>query len=200
MSSSSPKPPPAPKQDFKTGDYVVYPTHGVGTVQGIRTVEAAGYSLQVIEVTFEENRMKLSVPVNKASSSGLRKLCTTESFQPAMDTLKGRARIKRTMWSRRAQEYEAKINSGDPVQIAEVVRDLFRNAGQPDQSFSERQIYELALDRLAAEAAAIDRCDKATAIEKLMVVLRSGAAGSREAAPKETSAPAAAAEAQLPPE
>ena len=96
----------------------------------------------------------------------------------------------------RAQEYEAKINSGDPVQIAEVVRDLFRNAGQPDQSFSERQIYELALDRLAAEAAAIDRCDKATAIEKLMVVLRSGAAGSREAAPKETSPPAAAAEAQ----
>jgi CarD family transcriptional regulator len=193
--SSSPKPPAAPKQEFKTGDYVVYPTHGVGTVQGIRTVEAAGYSLQVIEVTFEENRMKLSVPVNKASSSGLRKLCTTESFQPAMDTLKGRARIKRTMWSRRAQEYEAKINSGDPVQIAEVVRDLFRNAGQPDQSFSERQIYELALDRLAAEAAAIDRCDKATAIEKLMVVLRSGAAGSREAAPKETSPPAAAAEA-----
>ena len=108
--SSSLKPPAAPKQEFKTGDYVVYPTHGVGTVQGIRTVEAAGYSLQVIEVTFEENRMKLSVPVNKASSSGLRKLCTTESFQPAMDTLKGRARIKRTMWSRRAQEYEAKIN------------------------------------------------------------------------------------------
>jgi CarD family transcriptional regulator len=188
--SSSPKPPAAPKQEFKAGDYVVYPTHGVGTVQGIRTVEAAGYSLQVIEVTFEENRMKLSVPVNKASSSGLRKLCTTESFQPAMDTLKGRARIKRTMWSRRAQEYEAKINSGDPVQIAEVVRDLFRNAGQPDQSFSERQIYELALDRLAAEAAAIDRCDKATAIEKLMVVLRSGAAGARDSAAKEAAAPA----------
>jgi CarD family transcriptional regulator len=113
-----------------------------------------------------------------------------------METLKGRARIKRTMWSRRAQEYEAKINSGDPVQIAEVVRDLFRNAGQPDQSFSERQIYELALDRLAAEAAAIDRCDKTTAIEKLMVVLRSGAAGSRESASKEAAAPAA--EAQLP--
>jgi CarD family transcriptional regulator len=107
-----------------------------------------------------------------------------------MDTLKGRARIKRTMWSRRAQEYEAKINSGDPVQIAEVVRDLFRNAGQPDQSFSERQIYELALDRLAAEAAAIDRCDKATAIEKLMVVLRSGAAGSRDSASREAPAPA----------
>jgi CarD family transcriptional regulator len=93
------------------------------------------------------------------------------------------------MWSRRAQEYEAKINSGDPVQIAEVVRDLFRNAGQPDQSFSERQIYELALDRLAAEAAAIDRCDKPTAIEKLMVVLRSGAAGSRDSSPKEASTP-----------
>ncbi len=185
MPPSTPKPPPAPKEDFKAGDYVVYPTHGVGSVQGIKTVEAAGYSLQVIEVTFEENRMKLSVPVNKASSSGLRKLCTAQSFQPALDTLKGRARIKRTMWSRRAQEYEAKINSGDPIQIAEVVRDLFRNAGQPDQSFSERQIYELALDRLAAEAAAIDRCDKTAAIEKLMVYLRGGAAGSRDAAVKE---------------
>jgi CarD family transcriptional regulator len=134
-------------------------------------VEAAGYSLQVIEVIFEENQTKLSIPLNKASSSGLRKLCTTESFQPAMDTLKGRALIKRTMWSRRAQEYEAKINSGDPVQIAEVVRDLFRNAGQPDQSFSERQIYEWALKRLAAEAAIIYGYDKATATERLITLV-----------------------------
>ncbi|MFO0466505.1 MAG: caspase family protein, partial [bacterium] len=158
--SFDPESHPSEIPTFMIGDYVVYPTHGVGTVQGIRTVEAAGYSLQVIELIFEENRLKLSVPVNKASSSGLRKLCTTESFQPALNTLKGRARIKRTMWSRRAQEYEAKINSGDPVQIAEVVRDLFRNVGRPEQSLSERQIYEAALDRLAAEAAAIDRCDK----------------------------------------
>ena len=126
-----------------------------------RRCPAAGYSLQVIVVTFEENRMTLRVPVDKAASSGLRKLAREEAMKEALDTLKGRARIKRTMWSRRAQEYEAKINSGDPVAIAEVVRDLHRNAGQPDQSFSERQIYEQAMDRLAAELAAIDRTDKA---------------------------------------
>ena len=162
---------PRGKEDFKTGDHVVYPTHGVGQVQGIETIEAAGYSLQVIVVTFEENRMTLRVPVNKAASSGLRKLAAGAAMQQALDTLKGRARIKRTMWSRRAQEYEAKINSGDPIQIAEVVRDLHRNAGQPDQSFSERQIYEQALDRLAAEVAAIDKSDKAAAIEKLLTYL-----------------------------
>ena len=160
--------------DFKAGDMVVYPTHGVGSVQGLETVNAAGYSLSVIVVTFEENRMTLRVPVNKAASSGLRKLASNEGMKEALDTLKGRARIKRTMWSRRAQEYEAKINSGDPVAIAEVVRDLHRNAGQPDQSFSERQIYEQAMDRLAAELAAIDRTDKAGATEKLLQHLKAG--------------------------
>ena len=154
--------------EFKSGDHVVYPTHGVGTVQGIETMSAAGYALQVIVVTFDENRMTLRVPVGKAASSGLRKLASSESMTEALDTLRGRARVKRTMWSRRAQEYEAKINSGDPVQIAEVVRDLHRNSGQPDQSFSERQIYEQALDRLAAELAAIDRSDKPAATEKLL--------------------------------
>jgi len=160
--------------DFKAGDMVVYPTHGVGSVQGLETVNAAGYSLSVIVVTFEENRMTLRVPVNKAASSGLRKLASNEGIKEALDTLKGRARIKRTMWSRRAQEYEAKINSGDPVAIAEVVRDLHRNAGQPDQSFSERQIYEQALDRLATEVAAIDRTDKVAATEKLILYLKGG--------------------------
>jgi CarD family transcriptional regulator len=160
--------------DFKTGDHVVYPTHGVGTVQGIETMSAAGYSLQVIVVTFDENRMTLRVPVGKAASSGLRKLATDGAMKDALDTLKGKARIKRTMWSRRAQEYEAKINSGDPVAIAEVVRDLHRNAGQPDQSFSERQIYEQAMDRLAAELAAIDQTDKQTATEKLLRYLKGG--------------------------
>ena len=160
--------------EFKPGDHVVYPTHGVGTVQGIETMSAAGYSLQVIVVTFEENRMTLRVPVGKAASSGLRKLASPDAMKEAMETLKGRARIKRTMWSRRAQEYEAKINSGDPVAIAEVVRDLHRNAGQPDQSFSERQIYEQAMDRLATEVAAIDRTDKAAAMEKLLNHLKAG--------------------------
>jgi CarD family transcriptional regulator len=160
--------PSAKPVEFKSGDHVVYPTHGVGTVQGIETMSAAGYALQVIVVTFDENRMTLRVPVGKAASSGLRKLASEEAMAEALDTLRGRARVKRTMWSRRAQEYEAKINSGDPVQIAEVVRDLHRNAGQPDQSFSERQIYEQAMDRLAAELAAIDRTDKPAATEKLL--------------------------------
>ncbi|MBP0447157.1 CarD family transcriptional regulator [Roseomonas sp. SSH11] len=171
-----PAPPPKPLgnagKDFKAGDFVVYPTHGVGQVQGIEDVPVAGQSLKVIVVTFEENRMTLKVPMAKAASSGLRKLASDKVMGEAMDTLRGRARIKRTMWSRRAQEYEQKINSGDPIAIAEVVRDLHRNAGQPDQSFSERQIYELALDRLAAEVGALDRTDKATATQKLLDTLK----------------------------
>jgi CarD family transcriptional regulator len=159
--------PPSKAEIFVEGDYVVYPTHGVGKVERIATEEIAGHRLELIHITFEENRMTLRVPVAKARSAGLRKLATRKLFDDAMTVLKGRARIKRTMWSRRAQEYEAKINSGDPLAIAEVVRDLHRNAGQPDQSFSERQIYEAAMDRLAAELAALDKTDKPTAVTKL---------------------------------
>ena len=162
----------AAKEDFAEGDYVVYPTHGVGKVERIATEESAGHKLELIHITFEENRMTLRVPVAKARTAGLRKLATREMFDKALDLLKGRARIKRTMWSRRAQEYEQKINSGDPLQIAEVVRDLHRNAGQPDQSFSERQIYEAALDRLARELAAVERIDKDVATQKLNSVLQ----------------------------
>lgn len=158
---------PAAKETFHEGDYVVYPTHGVGKVERIATEEIAGHKLELIHITFEENRMTLRVPVTKARSAGLRKLATRKLFDDALAVLKGRARIKRTMWSRRAQEYEAKINSGDPIAIAEVVRDLHRNSGQPDQSFSERQIYESAMDRLATEQAALDKTDKATAMAKL---------------------------------
>ncbi|WP_408839064.1 CarD family transcriptional regulator, partial [Acidocella sp.] len=132
---------------FVAGDFVVYPTHGVGKVERIATEEIAGHTLELIHITFDENRMTLRVPTNKARTAGLRKLASRKQFDDVLAVLKGRARIKRTMWSRRAQEYEAKINSGDPAAIAEVVRDLHRNAGQPDQSFSERQIYESALDR-----------------------------------------------------
>ncbi len=163
----------AAKENFVEGDYVVYPTHGVGKVERIATEEIAGHKLDLIHITFEENRMTLRVPVSKARTAGLRKLATRKVFDEALALLKGRARIKRTMWSRRAQEYEQKINSGDPMQIAEVVRDLHRNAGQPDQSFSERQIYEAAMDRLAAELAALDLTDKATAAAKLADYLRS---------------------------
>jgi CarD family transcriptional regulator len=154
-------------ETFAEGDHVVYPTHGVGRVEKIAVEEIAGHKLDLIHITFEENRMTLRVPVAKARSAGLRKLATRKLFDEALAVLRGKARIKRTMWSRRAQEYEAKINSGDPLAIAEVVRDLHRNAGQPDQSFSERQIYEAAMDRLAAELGALDETDKMTAIAKL---------------------------------
>jgi CarD family transcriptional regulator len=164
--------PPAKAEVFQEGDHVVYPTHGVGRVERIATEEIAGHKLELIHITFEENRMTLRVPVAKARTAGLRKLATRKLFDEALMVLKGRARIKRTMWSRRAQEYEAKINSGDPLAIAEVVRDLHRNAGQPDQSFSERQIYEAAMDRLAAELAALDKTDKITAATKLTDFLK----------------------------
>ncbi len=163
---------PAKAEIFEEGDHVVYPTHGVGKVERIAIEEIAGHKLELIHITFEENRMTLRVPVAKARTAGLRKLATRKMFDEALTVLKGKARIKRTMWSRRAQEYEAKINSGDPLAIAEVVRDLHRNAGQPDQSFSERQIYEAAMDRLAAELAALDRIDKATAAAKLAEFLK----------------------------
>jgi CarD family transcriptional regulator len=169
------RPPPRPMakaEIFVEGDHVVYPTHGVGKVERIATEEIAGHKLELIHITFEENRMTLRVPVAKARTAGLRKLATRKLFDEALSVLKGRARIKRTMWSRRAQEYEAKINSGDPLAIAEVVRDLHRNAGQPDQSFSERQIYEAAMDRLAAELAALDKTDKLTAAVKLTNFLK----------------------------
>lgn len=156
---------------FKTGDFVVYPTHGVGKVVDVLEQEIAGHKLELIVITFDRDRMTLRVPVEKTATSGLRKLASKKIMEEAMTTLKGRARVKRTMWSRRAQEYEAKINSGDPVSIAEVVRDLHRNVGQPDQSFSERQIYEAARDRLAAEVAAVDKTDVEAATEKLEKVL-----------------------------
>ena len=164
----------AQRQGFKTGEAVVYPAHGVGRITAIEEQEIAGFKLELFVVSFEKDKMVLRVPTAKAASVGMRKLAEPAEMQKALDVLTGRARIKRTMWSRRAQEYEAKINSGDPVQIAEVVRDLHRNAGQPDQSFSERQIYEQALDRLAAELAAIDRTDKVAATEKLLNHLKQG--------------------------
>ena len=135
-------------------------------------LEIAGQKLDLVIITFDRDRMTLRVPLDKAPTSGLRKLSSRKIMEDAMNTLKGRARIKRTMWSRRAQEYEAKINSGDPISIAEVVRDLHRNVGQPDQSFSERQIYEAARDRLAGELAAVDKTDIEAATEKLEDVLK----------------------------
>ncbi|MBC92262.1 MAG: CarD family transcriptional regulator [Rhodospirillaceae bacterium] len=153
--------------EFSAGDYVVYPTHGVGQVTGVEEREIAGQDLQLFIINFEKERMILRVPIDKVEDSGLRKLSSEKTIEMALKTLKGRVRIKRTMWSRRAQEYEAKINSGDPIAIAEVVRDLHRNADQPEQSYSERQMYQAALERLAREYAACEDLDHDTAVEMM---------------------------------
>ncbi len=161
----------ASKLPFSKGDYVVYPTHGVGKVLGVEKQEVAGFNLQLFVISFAAEKMTLRVPTNKVKDSGLRKLSSKDKMQTAMTTLKGRARTKRTMWSRRAQEYEAKINSGDPISIAEVVRDLHRAAGQPDQSYSERQMYEAALLRLCGELALVEKIDADAATEKVEICL-----------------------------
>ena len=156
---------------FKAGDFVVYPAHGVGKVLEIETRDISGHTVELYVISFERDRMTLRVPVDKVDNSGLRRLSTKKIMETALTTLKGKARVKRTMWSRRAQEYEAKINSGDPVSIAEVVRDLYRGEAQQEQSYSERQIYEQALERLAHEVAAVENIqhDKATKkLEKLL--------------------------------
>ena len=161
--------------DFSIGDHVVYPAHGVGAVVGVEVQEVAGLNLEVYVITFDHEKMTLRVPTKKAKSAGLRALAAGMVVSQALTTLKGRARVKRTMWSRRAQEYEAKINSGDLISIAEVVRDLHRAENQPEQSYSERQLYESALDRMAREVAAIEQIDRDAAIEMLHKSLRKAA-------------------------
>ena len=160
--------------DFSLGDHVVYPAHGVGTVVGIENQEVAGLSLEVYVITFDHEKMTLRVPTKKARTAGLRALAEGNVVFQALTTLKGRARVKRTMWSRRAQEYEAKINSGDIVAIAEVVRDLFRSDSQPEQSYSERQLYEAALDRLSREIAAVQRITETEAVKEIEAALAKG--------------------------
>lgn len=159
------------KLPYAKGDFVVYPTHGAGKVIGIENQEVAGFKLKLFVISFEAEKMILRVPIEKASESGLRKISSRKVMDGALTTLQGRARAKRTMWSRRAQEYEAKINSGDPVAVAEVVRDLHRKSTQPDQSFSERQMYEAAMDRLAAEVALVEKIDREKAVEKMESLL-----------------------------
>ncbi|WP_332694436.1 CarD family transcriptional regulator [Bosea sp. (in: a-proteobacteria)] len=152
---------------FKTGEFVVYPSHGVGQITAIEEQEVAGFKLELFVVSFAKDKMTLRVPTAKAASVGLRKLADGEIVGKALTTLTGRARVKRTMWSRRAQEYEAKINSGDLVAIAEVVRDLYRSEAQPEQSYSERQLYEAAIDRMTREIAAVDEITETEALKKI---------------------------------
>lgn len=159
------------KLDFTAGDFVVYPAHGVGYVEGVETQTIAGMEITLYTISFEKDRMRLKLPVSKVKASGLRKLSSKDRLKDALATLQGRSQTRRVMWSRRAQEYEAKINSGDPVAIAEVLRDLKKADDQSEQSYSERQIYQAALERLAREVAAIEKIDEKKAAEKLEAVL-----------------------------
>ncbi len=159
---------------FETNQYVVYPTHGVGRIVAIEEQEIAGCKLELFVINFEKDKMTLRVPTSKSQNAGMRKLSDDAVLARALETLRGRARVKRTMWSRRAQEYEAKINSGDLITIAEVVRDLYRSDTQPEQSYSERQLYEAALDRMAREIAAAQDVDESIAVQKVAEALTKG--------------------------
>ena len=152
------------RQGYKTGEYVVYPAHGVGQIIDIEEKEIAGFLLELFVINFEKDKMKLRVPVPKINSVGMRKLSSASLVEKALKTVQGRARVKRTMWSRRAQEYDAKINSGSLIQVSEVVRDLFRSENQPEQSYSERQLYEAALERMARELAVVNKLSDTEAV------------------------------------
>lgn len=173
---------PQQRSGFRTNEFVVYPAHGVGRIVSIDEEEIAGVKLELFVINFEQDKMTLRVPTAKSKEIGMRKLSEDKVVNKAMTTLKGRARVKRTMWSRRAQEYEAKINSGDLILIAEVVRDLYRSDTQPEQSYSERQLYEAALDRMAREVAAIQKVEEGIATQSIVDVLAKSTQALRKAA------------------
>ncbi len=175
------------KTGFKTNEFIVYPAHGVGQILAIEEQEVAGFKLELYVISFVKDKMTLKVPTPKVAAVGMRKLADADLVKKALDTLTGRARVKRTMWSRRAQEYEAKINSGDLVSIAEVVRDLYRSEVQPEQSYSERQLYEAAIDRMAREIAVVQKLSDADALKLIESQLQKGP---RRAAKPEEPAPA----------
>jgi CarD family transcriptional regulator len=164
------------KAEFRPDEFVVYPAHGVGRIISIEEQEIAGLKLELFVISFEKDKMTLRVPTHKAVDVGMRSLSTPDVVTRALDTLKGKAKVKRAMWSRRAQEYEQKINSGDLLSIAEVVRDLHRQDDQREQSYSERQLYEAALERLTREVAAVVGTDEAGAARQVDAVLMGRAA------------------------
>jgi len=183
------------RQGFKTGEFVVYPSHGVGQITGIDEQEVAGTSLELFVINFEQDKLTLRVPLAKVKSVGMRKLAEEATVTRALKTVTGRARVKRTMWSRRAQEYEAKINSGDLILISEVVRDLFRSEDQPEQSYSERQLFEAAIDRMSREISSVNKITLTEALKLIQDNLdkspRRGAK-TEEETPKDSSSEAAA--------
>ncbi len=161
---------------FRAGEFIVYPSHGVGKIIDIEVQEIAGMTLELYVIDFEKEKMRLRVPTNKSEQIGMRKLSGRDMIEEALKVLQGKPKVKRTMWSRRAQEYEAKINSGDIMFVAEVVRDLFRSERQPEQSYSERQLYEAALARLGREVAVVKKVDDKTAIAEIEKVLDTASA------------------------
>ncbi|OXT02549.1 CarD family transcriptional regulator [Notoacmeibacter marinus] len=165
---------PAQRQGYKTGQFIVYPAHGVGQITAIEEQEVAGIKLELFVIDFQKDKMRLKVPVAKAESVGMRRLSEGDYVERALKVVQGKARVKRTMWSRRAQEYDAKINSGDLISIAEVVRDLYRDQSQPEQSYSERQLYEAALDRMAREIAAVNKMSETEAVHLIEQNLAKG--------------------------
>ncbi|MDD7911762.1 MULTISPECIES: CarD family transcriptional regulator [Pseudovibrio] len=173
----------AQRHGFKTGEHIIYPSHGVGLITAIEEQNVAGFSLELLVVEFDQEKMTLRVPVAKIPSVGMRKLSDAATVKKAFETVKGKPRVKRTMWSRRAQEYEAKINSGDLLAIAEVVRDLFRADTQPEQSYSERQLYEAALDRMAREIAAVQKLSDSEAVRQIEQELAKSPGRAAKAAP-----------------
>jgi CarD family transcriptional regulator len=166
--------PTGPRPGFKLEEFIVYPAHGVGQIVAVEEQEVAGFKLELYVISFAKDKMTLKVPTPKVVSVGMRKLAEPALVQKALDVLTGRARVKRTMWSRRAQEYEAKINSGDIIAIAEVIRDLYRSEAQPEQSYSERQLYEAALDRMAREIGAVEKMTETETLKVIETQLQKG--------------------------
>ncbi|HEV3138454.1 MAG TPA: CarD family transcriptional regulator [Pirellulales bacterium] len=164
--------PTGQRQGFKINEFVVYPAHGVGQIIAIEEQEVAGFKLELFVISFSKDKMTLRVPTSKVTAVGMRKISDPEAARRSMEILTGRARVKRTMWSRRAQEYETKINSGDINAIAEVVRDLYRSDAQPEQSYSERQLYEAALDRMVREIAAVQKSNEIDALRAVEAQLQ----------------------------
>ena len=162
------------RQGFKLNEFVVYPAHGVGQITAIEEQEVAGFKLELFVISFSKDKLTLRVPTSKVSGVGMRKISDSETARRSLEILTGRARVKRTMWSRRAQEYETKINSGDINAIAEVVRDLYRSEAQPEQSYSERQLYEAALDRMVREIAAVQKSSEIDALKTVEAQLQKG--------------------------
>ena len=169
--SSKKLPPKKIKLQYSVGDFIVYPSHGVGEITDIQTFEIAEEKLEMYNVIFDKEKMTLKIPTIKAKEIGIRKVSSRNEMKKTLEILKGKAKIRRTMWSRRAQEYEAKINSGILTELTEVVRDLFRNSSQPEQSYSERQLYESARDRLAREVAVVEKTDDDKAVDKIEIIL-----------------------------